>query len=238
MTEGQLICLAYSGGLDTSAIVPWLRETYHARVLCYCSNIGQGDQELVGLEEKAVKSGAVGCVIEDVRERFVTEIVFPTLKAGAIYARTYLLGTSMARPIQASGQVRAALEAGATALAHGCTGKGNDQVRFELTYMALAPQLKIIAPWREWKFRGREALIAYVKEKKIPIQVSAAKPWSRDRNLWHISHEGGILEDPAAAPPKDLFMLTRDPADAPDQPDDVTIEFDQGTPVAVDSVPL
>lgn len=238
MTDGQLICLAYSGGLDTSAIVPWLRETYQAKVLCYCSNIGQGDQELVGLEEKAVKSGAVGCVVEDVRERFVNEIVFPTLKSGAIYARTYLLGTSMARPIQASGQVRAALEAGATALAHGCTGKGNDQVRFELTYMALAPQLKIIAPWREWKFRGREDLIAYVKEKKVPVQITPAKPWSRDRNLWHISHEGGILEDPAAAPPKDLFMLTKDPADAPNQAEEVSIEFEQGTPVAVDTVPL
>ncbi|MBI4422052.1 MAG: argininosuccinate synthase, partial [Gemmatimonadetes bacterium] len=178
MAQGPLVCLAYSGGLDTSAIVPWLRETYDARVLCYCANIGQGDTELQGLEEKAVRSGAVGCVVEDVRERFVTEVVVPTLKAGAIYARTYLLGTSMARPIQASGQVKAALEAGAGAVAHGCTGKGNDQVRFELTYMALAPQLKIIAPWREWTFRGREDLIAYLREKKVPVQVSPAKPWS------------------------------------------------------------
>jgi argininosuccinate synthase len=239
MSQGQLICLAYSGGLDTSAIVPWLKEQYPgSRVLCFTSNVGQGDQELVGLEEKAIKSGAIGCVVDDVRERFVTEIVFPTLRAGAIYARTYLLGTSMARPIQAAGQVRAALEAGATALAHGCTGKGNDQVRFELTYMALAPQLKIIAPWREWKFRGREDLIGYLKEKKIPVQVNPAKPWSRDRNLWHISHEGGILEDPGTAPPRDLFMLTRDPADAPDAPDEITLEFEEGVPVALDSVPL
>ena len=235
---GPLVVLAYSGGLDTSAIVPWLKETYDARVLCYCGNVGQGDQELVGLEEKAVRSGAVGCVVEDLREKFISEFVFPTVRAGAIYARTYLLGTSMARPVLAAGQVRAALEAGATAVSHGCTGKGNDQLRFELTYVALAPQLKIIAAWREWKVRGREDLIAYLKEKKVPVEVPPAKPWSRDRNLWHISHEGGILEDPAMPPPKELFVLTRDPADAPNQPDEITIDFEQGTPVAVDTVPL
>ena len=235
---GPLVVLAYSGGLDTSAIVPWLKETYDARVLCYCGNVGQGDKELVGLEEKAVKSGAIGCVVEDLREQFITEFVFPTVRAGAIYARTYLLGTSMARPVLARGQVRAALEAGATAVSHGCTGKGNDQLRFELTYVALAPQLKIIAAWREWSFRGREDLIAYLKEKKVPVEVSPAKPWSRDRNLWHISHEGGILEDPAAPPPKELFMLTRDPGEAPNQPDEVTIDFEQGTPVGIDGKPV
>ncbi len=235
---GQLVVLAYSGGLDTSAIVPWLKEKYDARVLCYAADVGQGDGELVGLEEKAVRSGAVGCVVEDLRERFVTDFVFPTLKAGAVYARTYLLGTSMARPVIAAGQVAAAREAGATALAHGCTGKGNDQVRFELTYTALAPDLEVIAPWREWSFRGREDLIAYLKSKNIPVQASAEKPYSRDRNLWHLSHEGGILEDPAAEPPRDLFVLTRDPADAPDSPDEIAIGFEEGTPVALDSVPL
>jgi argininosuccinate synthase len=234
---GQLVVLAYSGGLDTSAIVPWLKEKYDARVLCYAADVGQGDGELVGLEEKAVRSGAVGCVVDDLREKFVTDFVFPTLKAGAVYARTYLLGTSMARPVIAAGQVAAAREAGAEALAHGCTGKGNDQVRFELTYAALAPELDVIAPWREWSFRGREDLIAYLKAKNIATQASAEKPYSRDRNLWHISHEGGILEDPAAAPPKDLFVLTRDPAEAPDAADDIAIGFEEGTPVSLDGVP-
>jgi argininosuccinate synthase len=235
---GQFVVLAYSGGLDTSAIVPWLKEHYDARVLCYAADVGQGEGELDGLEEKAVRSGAVGCVVEDLRERFVTDFVFPTLKAGAVYARTYLLGTSMARPVIAAGQVAAAKDAGATALAHGCTGKGNDQVRFELTYAALAPDLDVIAPWREWSFRGREDLIAYLKAKHIPVQASVEKPYSRDRNLWHISHEGGILEDPAAEPPQDLFLLTRDPAHAPNEPEELVIGFEDGTPVSVDGVPL
>jgi argininosuccinate synthase len=233
----SLVVLAYSGGLDTSAIVPWLKEKHGARVLCYAADVGQGDGDLDGLEEKAVRSGAVGCVVEDLRERFVTEFVFPTLKAGAVYARTYLLGTSMARPVIAQGQVAAAREAGASALAHGCTGKGNDQVRFELTYAALAPDLEVIAPWREWSFRGREDLIAYLKEKGIPVEATRAKPFSRDRNLWHISHEGGILEDPAVEPPADLFVLTADPAEAPDMPEDLAIGFEEGTPVSLESVP-
>jgi argininosuccinate synthase len=235
---GQLVVLAYSGGLDTSAIVPWLKEQHDARVLCYAADIGQGEGELRGLKEKAVRSGAVDCLVEDLRERFVADFVFPTLKAGAVYARTYLLGTSMARPVIAAGQVAAAREAGATVLAHGCTGKGNDQVRFELTYAALAPEMEVIAPWREWAFRGREDLIAYLKAKRIPVQATAEKPFSRDRNLWHLSHEGGILEDPAAEPPKDLFLLTRDPADAPDAPEELAIGFEEGTPVSVDGVPL
>ena len=234
----SLVVLAYSGGLDTSAIVPWLREKYDARVLCYAANVGQGNGELAGLEGKAVRSGAIGCVVDDLRERFVTDFVFPTLKAGAVYARTYLLGTSMARPVIAQGQVAAAREAGATAVAHGCTGKGNDQVRFELTYAALAPDLDIIAPWREWSFRGREDLIAYLGEKGITVEVTQAKPFSRDRNLWHVSHEGGILEDPATEPPPDLFLLTADPVLAPDTPEDVAIGFEEGVPVSVDAVPL
>jgi argininosuccinate synthase len=232
-----LIVLSYSGGLDTSAIVPWLKDTYGADVLCYTADVGQGVGELGGLEAKAVRSGAVGCVVEDLREQFVTDFVFPTLRAGAVYARTYLLGTSMARPPIAAGQVAAARRAGGTALAHGCTGKGNDQVRFELTYQALAPDLDVIAPWREWQFRGREDLIGYLKEKGIPAHVSEEKPFSRDRNLWHCSHEGGILEDPAAPPPADLFLLTVDPAQAPDDPEELVIGFEAGTPVSVNAVP-
>jgi argininosuccinate synthase len=232
-----LIVLSYSGGLDTSAIVPWLRETYAAPVLCYTADVGQGAHELIGLEEKAVRSGAVGCVVEDLREEFVTQTIFRTLRAGAVYARTYLLGTSMARPVIAAGQVAAARRADAAALAHGCTGKGNDQVRFELTFQALAPDLTVIAPWREWTFRGREDLIAYLEAKGIPVAVTEAKPFSRDRNLWHCSHEGGILEDPAVAPPEDLFVMTTDPVQAPDEPEEITIGFEAGIPVSMDAVP-
>jgi argininosuccinate synthase len=231
---GPLVTLAYSGGLDTSAIVPWLKEQYGARVHCYVADVGQGASELAGIEEKAIRSGAVGCTVEDLREWFVTDFVFPTLRAGAVYARTYLLGTAMARPAIAAGQVAAAEAAGASLLAHGCTGKGNDQVRFELTFQALAPHLPVVAPWREWAFRGREDLLAYLKQHGIPVEVSAAKPFSRDRNLWHCSHEGGILEDPATPPPADLFLLTQDPATAPNAPAEVSIEFDRGNPVGID----
>jgi argininosuccinate synthase len=177
-------------------------------------------------------------VVDDLKERFLTGFVFPTLKAGAVYARNYLLGTAMARPAIAEGQVAVAREAAATTLAHGCTGKGNDQVRFELTYAALAPDLEVIAPWREWSFRGRGDLIAYLEEKGIPVAATAEKPYSRDRNLWHCSHEGGILEDPAVPPPDDLFLLTRNPAEAPDTPEEIVIGFEQGTPVSLDSVPM
>jgi len=235
---GPLVTLAYSGGLDTSAIVPWLREQYGARVHCYVANVGQGAGELDGIKEKAIRSGAVACTVEDLREWFVTDFVYPTLRAGAVYARTYLLGTAMARPAIAAGQVAAAEAAGASLLAHGCTGKGNDQVRFELTFQALAPDLPIVAPWREWAFRGREDLLAYLKQHGIPVEVSAAKPFSRDRNLWHCSHEGGILEDPATPPPPDLFLLTRDPGSAPDSPLELTIAFEEGIPVAVDGAAL
>ena len=234
----ERVVLAYSGGLDTSAIVPWLRERHGAAVICVAADVGQGAAELKGIEEKARRSGAEACIVEDVRDRFVREFIWPTLKAGAIYARTYLLGTSMARPLIAERQVFHARQVGATALAHGCTGKGNDQVRFELTYAAFAPDLRVIAPWREWQFRGREDLLAYLREKGIPTTATADKPFSRDRNLWHISHEGGCLEDPWQAPPQDLFLLTSDPADAPNEPAVVTIGFEQGEPVALDGEPM
>jgi argininosuccinate synthase len=226
------IVLAYSGGLDTSIIVPWLREHYDARVVCVAADIGQGD-ELEGVREKALASGADECHIADLREEFVRDYIFPTLRAGAVYGRKYLLGTSMARPIIAKRQVEVALEIGADALAHGCTGKGNDQVRFELTYMAMAPHLPVIAPWRMWDIRSREDALAYAAEKGVPVAATTTKIYSRDRNIWHISHEGGVLEDPNSVPPKDLFMLTTDPADAPDKAEDVTIGFERGTPVSV-----
>ena len=235
---GPLVVLAYSGGLDTSAIVPWLHERYGARVLCFAADVGQGPGELHGLVEKAKRSGAVDCVVADLREEFVRDFVFPTLRAGAVYARTYLLGTAMARPVTAAHQVAAAQRAGALAVAHGCTGKGNDQVRFELTYAALAPELQVIAPWREWQFQGREDLIAYVKAKGIPVQATLDKPYSTDRNLWHCSHEGGILEDPAKEPPEHIFAMTADPLEAPDLPALVEIGFEEGMPVAVNNVPL
>ena len=235
---GPLVVLAYSGGLDTSAIVPWLRERYNARVLCFAADVGQGAGELHGLVEKAKRSGAEDCVIEDLREEFVRDFVFPALKAGAVYARTYLLGTSLARPLTAARQVAAARAAGAQALAHGCTGKGNDQVRFELTYAALAPDLQVIAPWREWTFRGREDLIAYVKQQGIPIQATLEKPYSTDRNLWHCSHEGGILEDPSQEAPEHIFLMTGNPLEAPDTPVEVLIGFEAGIPVSIDSIPV
>jgi argininosuccinate synthase len=229
----QTIVLAYSGGLDTSIIVPWLREKYGARVICVAADIGQGPEELAGVRAKALASGADECYVEDLREEFVRDFIFPTLRAGAIYNRKYLLGTSMARPLIAKRQVEVARAVGADALAHGCTGKGNDQVRFELTYMAFAPDLPVIAPWREWDIRSREDAIAYAAARNIPVAATKEKIYSRDRNLWHISHEGGVLEDPAQAPPKDVFMLSTDPQDAPNEPEDVAIGFAAGTPVSV-----
>jgi argininosuccinate synthase len=232
------IALAYSGGLDTSIIVPWLREHYDADVVCVAADIGQGPAELTGIQEKALASGAADCFVEDVRQEFVESFIYPTLRAGAIYNRKYLLGTAMARPLIARRQVEVARAVGADALAHGCTGKGNDQVRFELTYMTFAPDLKVIAPWREWDIRSREDALAYAAARNIPVAATAQKIYSRDRNLWHISHEGGVLEDPNQAPPKDLFLLTTDPADAPGQPEVVTIGFVQGTPVSVNGAQL
>jgi argininosuccinate synthase len=235
---GPLVVLAYSGGLDTSAIVPWLKERYGARVLCFAADVGQGSGELRGLVEKAKRSGATDCIIEDLREDFVRDFVFPTMRAGAVYARTYLLGTSMARPLTAARQVALAQRVGAQALAHGCTGKGNDQIRFELTYAALAPDLQVIAPWREWEFRGREDLINYVKAQGIPVQATAEKLYSTDRNLWHCSHEGGILEDPSKEAPEEIFVMTANPLSTPDTPVTVAIGFEEGTPISVDHVPM
>jgi len=235
---GPLVVLAYSGGLDTSAIVPWLRERYGARVLCFAADVGQGARELAGLAEKAQRSGAQDCVVEDLREEFVRDFVFPTLRAGAVYGRTYLLGTSMARPVTAAHQVALAQRVGAQAVAHGCTGKGNDQVRFELTYAALAPELQVIAPWREWEFQGREDLIAFVKQRGIPVVATAEQPYSTDRNLWHCSHEGGILEDPAQEAPEHIFLMTKNPLNTPDEPVVLEIGFEEGNPVSVDHVPL
>jgi argininosuccinate synthase len=228
----RTIALAYSGGLDTSIIVPWLREHYGARVVCVAADIGQGD-ELDGVRHKALASGAAECHVEDLREEFVAGYIWPTLRAGAVYGRKYLLGTSMARPLIAKRQVEVARAVGADALAHGCTGKGNDQVRFELTYAAFAPDLPVIAPWREWDIRSREDALDFAARHNVPVSATKAKIYSRDRNIWHISHEGGVLEDPASVPPDDLFMLTTSPAAAPAEPEDVTIGFASGTPVSV-----
>lgn len=233
----RTIALAYSGGLDTSIIVPWLKERYGARVICVAADIGQGD-ELEGVRAKAIASGADECYIEDLRQEFVESFVWPTLRAGAIYGRKYLLGTSMGRPLIARRQVEIARQVGADALAHGCTGKGNDQVRFELTYAAFAPDLPVIAPWREWNIRSREDAIAYAESHKIPVAATRDNIYSRDRNIWHISHEGGILEQPAAAPPADLFMLTTAPENAPDAAEEVTIGFQAGTPISVNGAEL
>ncbi|HZI42589.1 MAG TPA: argininosuccinate synthase [Gemmatimonadaceae bacterium] len=229
----RTIVLAYSGGLDTSIIVPWLREHYDAKVICVAADIGQGERELAGVRAKAIASGAEECYVEDLREEFVRDFIFPTLRAGAVYNRKYLLGTSMARPLIARRQVEVARLVGADALAHGCTGKGNDQVRFELTYAAFAPDLPVIAPWREWHIRSREDAIAYAAERGIPVAATKEKIYSRDANLWHLSHEGGILENPNAAPPDDLLQLTSTPYEAPDVPETVVIGFEQGTPVSV-----
>ncbi len=231
------VVLAYSGGLDTSIIVPWLREQYGARVLCWCADVGQ-DGELDGLAEKARRSGAAGCEVVDLREAFVTDYVWPTLRAGALYARKYLLGTAMARPLVARAQAEYALRVGADALAHGCTGKGNDQVRFELAYAAFAPRLPVIAPWREWEIESREDAVLYAAQRGVPVDVTLDKIYSRDANLWHMSHEGGPLEDPDFEPTEDLFLLTTAPEAAPDVPEYVSIEFEAGDPVAVNGEPL
>jgi argininosuccinate synthase len=233
----RTIALAYSGGLDTSIIVPWLKERYGARIICVAADIGQGN-ELEGVRAKAIASGADECYVEDLRQEFVENFVWPTLRAGAIYGRKYLLGTSMGRPLIARRQVEIARQVGADALAHGCTGKGNDQVRFELTYAAFAPDLPVIAPWREWDIRSREDAIAYAESHNVPVAATRDKIYSRDRNVWHISHEGGVLEQPAMAPPADLFMLTTAPEDAPNQPEEVTIGFNAGTPVSVNGADL
>lgn len=226
------VVLAYSGGLDTSVIVPWLIENYGCEVICFTADIGQGD-ELGGLEEKALRSGASKVVIEDMREEFLAEYVFPTLQAGAIYERKYLLGTSFARPLIAKRQVEIAEEEGADALSHGCTGKGNDQVRFEVTAMALNPTLRIIAPWREWDIRSREDALEYARKYNVPVTQTEKSIYSRDSNIWHTSHEGGPLEDPWVEPEEDVYLLTVSPEEAPDEPEVVELEFESGVPVGL-----
>ncbi len=225
----QRVALAYSGGLDTSIIVPWLKETYGCEVICYCSDVGQG-AELDGLEARARRSGADRVVVEDLRETFVRDFCFPALRAAAVYEDKYLLGTSLARPLIASRQVACARATGADALAHGCTGKGNDQVRFELTFLALAPELTVIAPWREWDIVSREDALAYAERKGIAVLQKKDDLFSRDGNLWHLSHEGGPLEDPAQPPLESMFRLTASPEEQPARPETVTVTFEGGRP--------
>ncbi|NLY51085.1 MAG: argininosuccinate synthase [Firmicutes bacterium] len=237
MGKLKKVVLAYSGGLDTSVIIPWLKENYGCEVIAMAADVGQGE-ELDPLEEKAIKTGASKIYIEDIKDDFVKNYVFPMVKAGAVYEGKYLLGTAIARPAIAKRLVEIALAEGADAIAHGCTGKGNDQVRFELTAKALAPQLKIIAPWREWDIKSRDDEIDYAEAHGIPVPVTKAKPYSMDRNLWHISYEGGVLEDPDFEPQEDKFKLTVAPEKAPDKPTYVEITFEAGEPVAVDGEQL
>jgi argininosuccinate synthase len=235
MTKNEKVVLAYSGGLDTSVILPWLKETYGYEVVAFAAELGQGD-ELAGIRKKALESGAVKCVIKDLRREFVEGYLWPLLKAGAVYENGYLLGTSIARPLIAKHQVEVAHAEKATGVAHGATGKGNDQVRFEVTYMALDPTLKIVAPWKDPKFTltSREAAVDYAKKHKIPIEQSKKKIYSRDRNLWHISHEGADLEDPANEPRDDLYVISNPVSRAPDKPDYVSLGFHEGVPVKLD----
>jgi argininosuccinate synthase len=230
--KGEKVVLAYSGGLDTSVILPWLKETYGYEVIAFAAELGQGD-ELAGIKRKAFASGATKCVIKDLRKEFVQDYIWPMLKAGAVYEGKYLLGTSIARPLIAKHQVEVAHAEGATAVAHGATGKGNDQVRFELTYMALDPSLKIVAPWKDPNFTltSREAAVDYAKKHKIPVDQTKKKIYSRDRNLWHISHEGADLEDPANEPKDDLFVISQPVSKTPDKPDYISIGFFEGIPV-------
>lgn len=231
--NAKKVALAYSGGLDTSIIIPWLKENYGCEVVAVCGDIGQGGEELDGLKEKALKTGASEVYVEDMREEFVSEYLWKMVRSGAVYEHKYLLGTSIARPLLAKRQAEVALRTGCDALAHGCTGKGNDQVRFELTYKAIAPNLPVIAPWREWDIVSREDAIEYAKKHNVPIAQSTTKIYSRDRNIWHISHEGGELEDPANPAPEHIWMLSKSPKDAPDQPAEVTIGFESGKPVSL-----
>lgn len=232
MSDVKKVVLAYSGGLDTSIIIPWLKENYDCEVIAYAADVGQGE-ELEPLNEKAIRTGASKIYIEDLRQEFLEDFCYPMMQAGAIYERQYLLGTSIARPLIAKRHVEIARMEGADAVAHGATGKGNDQVRFELTFQALAPDLKIIAPWREWDIRSREDAVEYAKERNIDVPVTVKKPYSMDRNFWHLSFEGGVLEDPWNEPPADMFILSVNPEDAPDQPEVVEIEFEEGVPKAV-----
>ena len=231
------VVLAYSGGLDTSIIVPWLKEKYGCEVVCMCANLGQAE-ELTGLEEKAYASGASDCFVEDLRETFVRDFCFPMLRSGAVYEQDYLLGTAIARPLIALRQVEIAHEVGADAVCHGATGKGNDQVRFELSYQALEPDLHIVAPWREWDIRSRGDALAFANKHGVPVTAKKDSMYSRDRNIWHLSHEGEELEDPANAAGPGTYMLSRHPKDAPDEPTQVTIQFKLGVPVAINGTPM
>jgi len=238
MSKVKKVVLAYSGGLDTSIIIPWIKETHGgAEIVAYCGDVGQGD-DLEAVRRKALATGASQCIVEDLREEFVRDFAYKALAAGAVYEDNYLLGTALARPLLAYRQVQAALACGADALAHGATGKGNDQVRFEVTYATFAPHLEVIAPWREWSIRSREDALAYAKAHGVPVDQSPRDMFSRDGNLWHLSHEGGNLEDPWDAPRKEMFKLTVDPEDAPDQPEVVVIAFEQGVPVALNGARL
>src|SRR5215212_2577178 len=228
------IVLAYSGGLDTSVLLSWIKETYgNAEMICFCANIGQED-ELTGLEKKARKTGASKIYIDDLQDEFASDFIYPMLRAGATYEGQYFLGTSIARPLIAKRMVEIAQMEGADAVAHGATGKGNDQVRFELTYYSLQPDIKVVAPWRDWDFKGRADLIAYCSQHGIPVTATAEKPYSMDRNLMHISYEGGILEDPWSAPPEDIFLLTKSPEKASEKAQEITLTFEKGEPVAID----
>jgi len=238
MSNVKKVVLAYSGGLDTSAIVPWLKENYGCEVVAFVADVGQGAEELEGVEEKAKASGASECHVVDLKDEFVKDYVYPTLKTGAIYEGTYLLGTAMARPIIAKAQVEVARKVGADALSHGCTGKGNDQVRFESCYAALAPDLQVIAPWREWELSSRESLLDYLAERNIPCSASATKIYSRDANAWHISHEGGELEDPWCEPTEKVWTMTVSPEQAPDKAEYVSVSVENGEIVAVNSKAL
>jgi len=233
MAGTRKIALAYSGGLDTSVAVPWLIDSYDAEVVCVVVDVGQGLEDLEGIEARAASAGAVECHVVDVRDSFVEEFIWPTLRASAVYGRKYLLGTAMARPLIAREVVRVARQVGATALSHGCTGKGNDQVRFELTFAWLAPELDVIAPWREWDIRGRTDAEAYARRAGVPLPPAKTSKYSRDRNVWHISHEGGPLEDPTTMPEPDIFLITAAPRAAPPEGETVELGFEKGTPVSV-----
>lgn len=231
------ILLAYSGGLDTSCILTWLKEKYNVPVVAYCANVGQ-EEDFDAVHEKALKTGAEKCIIDDLKSEFVKDFIFPSIQANAVYEAVYLLGTSLARPCIAQGMVEAALREGCDYIAHGATGKGNDQVRFELAVKSLAPQLGVIAPWREWEYQSRTDLFAYAEKHGIPLPITKEKPYSMDANLMHISYEGGILEDPWQQAPENIYLWTKNPEEAPDQAQFVEIEFAQGVPVAIDGVKL
>ncbi|MCS6874954.1 MAG: argininosuccinate synthase [Pyrinomonadaceae bacterium] len=233
MRKVKKVVLAYSGGLDTSAMLLWLKENYGCEVICFTADVGQGE-ELESLRDKALRSGASRIYVEDLREEFVREFIWTAVKANAIYEGVYLLGTALARPLIAKRQLEIARKEGADAVAHGATGKGNDQVRFELTYYALEPNIRVIAPWREWNFKGRADLIEYCKKNGVCVKASVEKPYSIDRNLMHVSFEGGILEDVWAEPPEDMFILTKSPEKASDTPQEIVISFEKGEPVAID----